>query len=79
MNELYKCNIDHKFIIDFLDLKNKKRESKCYISFLEGAVQILERMCQNELLNINPSFLKIPNYYMDALNLLKEKLNIHKS
>jgi hypothetical protein len=68
MNELYKCNIDQKFLIDFLDLKSKKRESKCYVSFMEGAVLILERVCQNELLNINPTLLQVPNYYQEALN-----------
>ena len=34
---LYQSGIDHKFLVDLLNLKNKKRESKRLVSFLEGA------------------------------------------
>lgn len=36
---LYKSNIDQRFLINVLSLKNKKRESKRYINFLEGALK----------------------------------------
>lgn len=34
MHELYDSNIDHDFLINFMQLKNQKRESKRFISFL---------------------------------------------
>ena len=37
ISELYKCDINQKFMIDYIDLKNKKKESKRCITYLEGA------------------------------------------
>jgi len=61
MDNLYKCNIDQKFLVDMIDLKDKKRESQRFILYLEGAEKCLDFIVQNELLNVNPSVLNIPN------------------
>ena len=34
---LYDQNIDHKFLIDMINIKNQKSESKKLINFLQGA------------------------------------------
>jgi len=44
ISELYKCGINQKFMLDFIDLKNKKRESKKCIIFLEGAHSMLQHI-----------------------------------
>jgi len=54
IDNLYKCKIDQKFLINMLDLKNKKRENSRYILYLEGAKKLLHNICHNELLKINP-------------------------
>lgn len=58
-----------------IDLKNKKRESKRFISFLEGAKAILESVCNVESLNIQHNNYGIPPIYLEAKQMVSEKLD----
>ena len=72
---LYKANIDQNFLIDFISLKNKKRESKRYINVLEGAHKQAMKITQNELLNFDSEQVGIPQIYTDLAVMLEDKLH----
>lgn len=57
---LYKSDIDQRFLINFLKLKNQKRESNRLINFIEGAYRQALKITQNEMLNYDPDQVGIP-------------------
>ena len=47
VQEMYKSKINQKFLVDLIDIKTKKRESKRTINFLEGACQVLKELSES--------------------------------
>ena len=69
MDEMFAQKINQKYWVNLIDLKTKRRESKKYISFLEGALQILNELNDNPIAvleqKVNPSGQSI---YQEAYN-----------
>ena len=64
LHNLYKCNIDHSFLIRYLKVKSQKREGKRFLYFLEGAKNQLDGVLQNEMLRFDSSEVKgVPSIY----------------
>jgi hypothetical protein len=74
MHELYDSNIDHDFLINFIQLKNQKRESKRFISFLQGAQVQMNLIVSNEYLNFDGEQVGIQAVYQDAKAMVDSKL-----
>ena len=53
INCLYESNIDQSFLIDMIKLKSQKRETKRFLSFLQGALAMINEIVKNDLLTIN--------------------------
>ena len=64
LHNLYKCNIDHAFLLRYLKIKNQKREGKRFLYFLEGAKSQLDAVLQNEMLKFDSAEVNgIPSVY----------------
>lgn len=74
MHELYESNIDHDFLINFINLKNQKRESKRFINFLQGAQTEMDLVLTNDYLNYDSALVGIPSIYRDAKSMIDNKL-----
>jgi hypothetical protein len=75
MHGLYRCKINQEFLINMIRLKNKKRESKRFITFLEGALQILDLIIGLETTNVPENRYEIPPMYLQAKSMVMDKLN----
>lgn len=75
---LYQSGIDHKFLVDLLNLKNKKRESKRFVSFLEGAHRSISKIIQNEALKFDADQVGMPPIYTEAKQMIEERLRAEK-
>jgi len=60
IHNLYLSQIDHKFLINFIELKNKKRESRRYINFLEGANEKIKAVTKHNTFSYDPSVAGVP-------------------
>ena len=74
MHELYDSNIDHDFLINFIQLKSQKRESKRFIWFLQGAQAQMNLIVSNEYLNFDGAEVGIQAVYQDAKAKIDAKL-----
>ena len=71
LHSLYKCKIDHSFIINYLSIKNKKREGKRFLYFLEGAKSQLSQVLNNELLKFDENEVRgMPSIFEDARGMV---------
>ena len=71
---LYEQKIDHKFLIDMINIKNQKAESKKLINFLSGALNQMQEVCSNEMLKFEPNLINFPSIYQDFKKQVEEKL-----
>ena len=67
-----------EFLVEIMDLKSKKRESIRFINFLQGALKILEKICSLESINVTPNNYGIPTLYIDAKQMVSDKLQTQK-
>lgn len=79
VQEMYKCKISQKFLVDLIDIKTRKRESKRTIHFLEGACQVLQELSQSASTRVRCSELLLTTQYQEAFLAFKAKLHNHKT
>lgn len=48
VQQIYNLKIDQKFLVDLIDLKNKKRESSKFILYLEGVERMLSKIADSD-------------------------------
>mmetsp|Transcript_23582 Transcript_23582/g.36280 ORF Transcript_23582/g.36280 Transcript_23582/m.36280 type:complete len:127 (-) Transcript_23582:3367-3747(-) len=66
IHNLYLSKIDHKFILDVIDLKNQKRESRRFINFLEGAQQEINAVTRHQVFQFDPAAAGVAPLYHEA-------------
>ena len=79
VDDMYKCQITQKYLVDFIDINSKKRESKRAIDFMEGAKEVLNQLADQEITNSNSKKMQFANPFKDALAQVVEKLQHQKN
>jgi hypothetical protein len=75
MHDMYESNIDHDFLINYIFLKNQKRESKRLINFLQGAQAQMNQIVSNEYLSYDSGQVGFSSIYQEAKTMIDQKLN----
>lgn len=78
LGKIYNSGVDQKFLINIMNLKNQKKESKKFITFLEGAKKQAYAICFNEQLNYDGEMIGMPQLYHNLIEMIEYKLEVVK-